>query len=192
MLKCINKPSQNWKIFKKEVQDLVDYSNRQELEEHYEDAAKAILLAAHLMDHYITSFPEKRDKYIPRNMALIEELRRLRPLAEIQNRQRKQDKLDERQESDHRRSQFVINVNFRPLPPIPEKISKIIESIQQQVLKQPENISWNDIVGHDKMKTMLKKLFAAQLELPYAIPKFLAKGCLVFGPPGINQSVITR
>lgn len=183
------------KIFiKKELKKLKKYSKRREAEQDWEDAAQAITLAVHLIDQIIWRVEgARRKKYIKRNLKLINKLARLRVLDDQHQDEIAKKKAAMDEERDRRREAFVHNLKYKTMESVTEDMQKRMDSLKATVLRKPTQLTWDDVVGLEKEKEVLRRATSHLLECPNANPAFLAKGCLLFGPSGkINKSTEVR
>ncbi|VUZ39557.1 unnamed protein product [Hymenolepis diminuta] len=82
---------------------------------------------------------------------------------------------------------------LKPLAPVPylsSEWAELAESISQNILNHNPNVHWDDIIGLDEAKQLIKEAVVYSTSYPELFSGILSpwKGLLLYGPPGTRDS----
>lgn len=92
-----------------------------------------------------------------------------------------------------------VNNNARTVKPLPlfedPDIRNLAASIQREILETSPNVKWDDIIGLDDAKRLLKEAIVMPLKYPALFQGPLLQpwqGCLLFGQPGTGKTLLAK
>jgi len=101
--------------------------------------------------------------------------------------------------SQQQETEMVIAIENRLLKPLPTfngdlELQALARSIQHDIVQTDTGVGWDDIIGLDDPKRLLKEAVVAPLLYPGLFTGLLApwSGCLLFGPPGTGKTLLAR
>ena len=101
--------------------------------------------------------------------------------------------------SQQQETEAMIAIEDRLLKPLPTfggdlELQALARSIQQDIVQTDTGVHWDDIIGLDDPKRLLKEAVVAPLLYPSLFIGLLApwSGCLLFGPPGTGKTMLAR
>ena len=93
----------------------------------------------------------------------------------------------------------IVAIEDRLLKPLPSfggdlELQALARSIQREIIQTDTGVKWDDIVGLDDTKRLLKEAVVIPLLYPSLFTGLLApwRGCLLFGPPGTGKTLLAR
>ena len=96
-------------------------------------------------------------------------------------------------------TEVAIAIEDRLLKPPPTfggdlELQALARSVQHDIVQTDTGIAWDDIIGLDDPKRLLKEAVVAPLLYPGLFTGLLApwSGCLLFGPPGTGKTLLAR
>ena len=84
---------------------------------------------------------------------------------------------------------------IKPLPPFDDfELRNLASSIQSDILETSPNIKWDDIVGINDAKRLLKEAIVLPLQFPCLFQGLLTpwRGILLFGLPGTGKTLLAK
>ena len=90
-------------------------------------------------------------------------------------------------------------IEDRLLKPLPSfggdlELQALARLIQREIIQSDTGVKWEDIVGLDDTKRLLKEAVVTPLLYPSLFTGLLSpwKGCLLYGPPGTGKTLLAR
>ena len=101
--------------------------------------------------------------------------------------------------SSEQEGENIVAIEDRLLKPLPSfagdlELQALARSIQREIVQTNTGVKWDDIVGLDNTKRLLKEAVVIPLLYPSLFTGLLApwRGCLLCGPPGTGKTLLAR
>ena len=101
--------------------------------------------------------------------------------------------------SSEQEDENIVAIEDRLLKPLPSfggdlELQALARSIQREIIQTDTGIKWDDIVGLDDTKRLLKEAVVIPLLYPSLFTGLLSpwRGCLLYGPPGNGKTLLAR
>lgn len=89
---------------------------------------------------------------------------------------------------------FYENRLLKPMPEYPPDLRDLAMTIQREICTANPNVTFQDIVGLDEAKRLLKEAVLIPMKYPHLFTGLLEpwKGILLFGPPGTGKTMLAK